>query len=165
MTISVMTFVLMVGVAVVALLLLSIYSHREAMNFVEELQFFLKHRTIAHNRVKAQLSVFKTRFEKLEKENIELKSQIEKSLKRGEDSFSGLLAETEFIEEQNSQLAKLETEISSIQETLKGEFKAQLFNYMKEVDGLSERLDKAREEFSAGRAKRSLETLNVKNVA
>ena len=157
MTISIMIFAPVVAIATIGLLFLAVRMHKEAMNFVTELQFFLKHRTIAHNQVKARLAVFKTRFEKIEKENIELKRRLEGQ--SDEAGFDGLLAETVFVESQNFQIEKLETEISSIQETLKGDFKAQLSSYMKEVDGLSQRLGKAKEEFIAGRTKNSLESL------
>ena len=152
MTFTLTTFVAIVAAAVVGLVYLAFRMQREAMKFNEELQFFLKHRIMSENRAKAQVAVFKTRFEKLEKEFQEM-AEENSSLKAHIKSF-------------DSSNEKLELEITSIQEALSGSnIKNHLVRYIEEVDGLNARLNKAKEEVTAVRINSSLENLDIKDVA
>ncbi len=66
MTITLITFAPFVVLTVVGLVFLAFRMHSEAIGHMEELQFFLRHRIISHNKVKAQLAVVRSRFAKIE---------------------------------------------------------------------------------------------------
>lgn len=105
-------FAAMVLVTVVGLIFMTFQMQKENNRFNDELQFFLRQRIIAHNRVKAQLAVLKTKYDKLESENSLLKKAKETSAE--EAGFSGLLAETEFVEARNQKIEMLQNEINAL---------------------------------------------------
>lgn len=90
-------FAAIVGIAVVGLVVMAVKLYSESTHFITDLQFFLKHRTIAHNQVKARLAVLQSNFDELEQENLALQNQLRKF--KAEAGFEGILAETEFVEE------------------------------------------------------------------
>ncbi len=147
MTLSLMTFVPAVAVAVLCLVVLSFKLYSEAMKFTDELQFFLKHRTISDNQNRAKLAVFKTKYEQLEKENQLLKMKINQltvEMTAFEDEKT--IEAQKMAEQKIKEIDELEMEITSIQKTLNSDIKQQLANYLKEVDGLSQRIHRAKKE-------------------
>lgn len=102
-------FASLVGIAVVGLLYMALKMNNETTTFIAELQFFLRHRIIAHNQVKAKMAVLETQFHKLQQENFELHNQIRKF--KVENGFDGMLSETEFVEEDKNRLQELSTNL------------------------------------------------------
>ncbi len=110
--ISASLFVVIVAASVTALILLTMKLQKENSNFIDELQFFLRQRIIAHNKVKAQLAVAHSKLAKLELDYAELK--VQKTTTTEELGFSGVLAETEFVEARNQKIEELEKEIHQL---------------------------------------------------
>ena len=101
-------FVPVVAMAVTTLIYLVWSLQKENSRFVEEVKYFLRQRTIAHNRAKAQLAVLKTHYAKLEKEYVELRKRV------GTENiieFSGALGQADFVEVRKQRIAQLEDEI------------------------------------------------------
>ena len=101
-----------IGGAATGLVLLTVKLNKENSDFIDDLQFFLRQRIIAHNQVKAKLSVAKTKIAKLKIENIELKGKQIKEVE--EIGFSGLLGEAEFVEVRKQKIQALEKEIDQL---------------------------------------------------
>ncbi len=153
MTLSLMTFVPAVAVAVVCLMVLSYKIYAEAMKFTDELQFFLKHRTISDNQNRARLAVFKTKYEQLEKENQTLKKKLNQlNIEMTAFEEEKVAEEQKIAAQKIKEIDELELEITSIQKTLNSDIKIQLANYLKEVDGLSQRIHKAKKEITQEQA-------------
>ena len=106
-------FVSAVATTLTGLIYLAAKLQQENNKYIEEIQFFLKHKTIAHNKVKAQLAVMKSRYSKLEKENHQLKK--DRNIKETVE-FSGLLGQAEFVEVRNQRIAQLESEINDLKQ-------------------------------------------------
>ena len=141
--------------------LVGAFLYREKSEFVKDLKLFLRRRMISHNQAKTQLVILQNKYDELAKAFDELKSS---SVSRTVN-FSGALSDKDFIGSHNSQMEKLELEITSIQEVLTGDIKKQLLQYMKEVDGLSLRLGRAKQELRAKRSRNSFELLDSKDIA
>ena len=147
MNIDLVTFASFISIAVGGLIFLAFRMQKEATGYISELHFFLKQKTQSHNIVKARLAVLQTRFERIEQENLELKSQ-QSLANKSQASFTSEIANSSFIEEHNSKIEELELEITSIQQSLNGDFKEQLASYLTKVDGLSQKLDQAKTELT-----------------
>lgn len=167
MVLSLTTFAGVVAVAVGGILLMAFRLQSETTRFIEDLQFFLKHRTISDNQSKARMAVYKTKCEKLEadklstanniqkleQENQKLKSQITEILSQMAQFEAEANDKDEKLRAQQKQeIDQLELEITSIQKSLNNDIRLQLANYLKEVDGLKQRITKARTEITTERA-------------
>lgn len=119
MAITFFNFALIVAGAVLGIVYLAHRLNKESESFIKDLRFTLKHRIIAHNRAKAKLSILDTRFRLLQKENKSLKADLSKFQQ------------------------------SSTELQLSGDIKEKLSTYLDEVNGLSEKLDQTKKEFSA----------------
>ena len=104
-------FIPMVATAVTGLIYLVMKLQKENNRFIDEIKFFLRQRTIAHNKVKAQLAVLKSKYAQLEKENIKLKQMANT---KEEFEFSGMLGQAEFLEVRDRRIALLESEINTL---------------------------------------------------
>lgn len=162
MSLSFMTLGPIIGLAVLSLLFLVYRMHRESSQHISELEFFLKQRTISHNKERARLSVFKTKYAKLNQQKDELEEKL-LALKDREAEFEKAILRNDILERKNAEFEKLGHEIINIQEMLNGNIKKQLANYMKEVDGISKRLHRATYEFSENT--KSFEFLESQDVA
>ena len=105
---SIGTFALMVGISVLGILFMAMRMHKESMNFVKELQFFLKHRTISHNQIKAKYAVLQSQFDQLRAKNDELENLLRKN--KIEFGFDGALGEAKFLD-QKKKLEELSPDI------------------------------------------------------
>ncbi len=76
MDITITNLVYIVATAFIGVIFLTFKMHREMKNFISELEFFLKQKTIAHNQEKAKLSVLTTKYEKLSEEKSSLENEI-----------------------------------------------------------------------------------------
>jgi hypothetical protein len=85
---------------------------KENSDFIDELQFALRQRILAHNKVKAQLAVLRTQYAHLKVEVLSLRhSQNEQPTAI---SFSGLLGEAEFVEVRKQKIEALEKELHTL---------------------------------------------------
>jgi uncharacterized coiled-coil DUF342 family protein len=176
---SLSTLALMTGTAFVAVVYLALRAHKEMGAYIQELQFFLKQRIIAHNKSQARLAVAQSRLEKVEQESKEMSQRVHQleeetrvlrmhlqqadeetdrlqkrlnDLNQNEPKKRGLDWDQQFVQEQASHIEKLELEVSSIQSLLSNDIRAQITEYMNEVDGLTQKLKTAREKASSQQA-------------
>jgi predicted GIY-YIG superfamily endonuclease len=145
--ITVMTMAMFFSVAVFGLLFMTYAIYNESNRYTSELEFVLKQRIIAHNRVKASGAVLKTKYEDLEAVTFKVQAELELYQEK-EMKYEEMNSRNEYLEKKNAEIEKLEFEITSIQEMLNGNIKKQLSNYIKEVDGISQRLHRATDEYN-----------------
>ncbi|MEM7647053.1 MAG: hypothetical protein AAF203_09095 [Pseudomonadota bacterium] len=155
---SIATFIPATAIAVLSILFLFFRFYRENSKYLAELEFRLRHRTIAHNQTKARIAVTQTRIEQLKKENARLEKEI---IQKNETKETPLRVPNPSA---HFELEKLELEISSIQEILNSDIKHHLSHYVDEVDGLRSRLKKAKET-TAELTRQQFESLNKNDVA
>lgn len=147
MSFSILNFIPVIGLFVIGLVYMAYRIHSEGSKHIAELEFFLKQKTISYNQERAKLAVFKTQHESLQREMTDLQTKFSQ-LQEKEEEFNRAIKRNRFLEHKNSEYEKLEIEITNIQETLNGNIRKQLKNYMKEVEGLGQRLHKATYQFN-----------------
>ena len=79
---------------------------RETSLFTDNLEFYLKQRTVSHNQDKAKLAIYKTKLEKLEREMSQLKNRQNDQTAKAVESN----------EQEKEKLLKLEKEVSELVE-------------------------------------------------
>ena len=124
---------------------------RETSLFTDNLEFYLKQRTVSHNQDKAKLAIYKTKYEKLEREMEQLKNRendqltkFSKNQEQESEQIEGLKKEVAELKEQNqSLLAEKQTLIVENQD-FRGKLESEAVKFsglLKANQGLQERLD------------------------
>lgn len=135
-----MTFVCVVAVAIIGLVLMSLKLYSETSKYSAQLQSSLKKKTIETNKTRAQLSVLKTNYTKVEENNGQLSAQNKVELKEKKEAENKVIAlkkELKKSQNENNFLKKFEEELQKEAQ----DNRSQIENLITESNLLKERIE------------------------
>ncbi len=127
---------------------------RETSLFTDNLEFYLKQRTVSHNQDKAKLAIYKTKLEKLERELDQWKNRGEDQLSQANKLHEQELAQVQNLSNeiadlkvQNQDLLNEKQHLVEQNQDLQNRLEAESLKFsglMKANQGLQSRLDKVK---------------------